>query len=94
MSEKQPTILLLLRESAKNSREKQYRKVARSCADQLEKAIEELYEWPSYENMIDVNGLFSLADRIMNKLQPQDDGPDGGGNGDIWEAKHTEAVAV
>jgi hypothetical protein len=44
--------------------------------------------------MIDVNCLFALADRIMNKLKPQDDGPDGGGKGDIWEAKHTEAVSA
>lgn len=77
--EKEKTILLLLRESAMTNRNEQYRMTVRKCADELDKAINKFAADPTYSNLVEVNGLFSLGDRIMNKLQPKDDPSTPGG---------------
>lgn len=88
------TILLLLRESAMTNRSEQYRETARTCADQLDKAISKFAADPTYDNLIDVNGLFALGHRIMEKLQPSDD-PSGKGGAQVitqWDRLHAVAA--
>src|SRR5580704_8233358 len=71
------TILLELRESARESRSEQYRTLARRAADELECSIGLLWKLPTRERMIDLNGLWSVAERLLQN-QPTDD-PERGG---------------
>ena len=90
-------ITLLLRESALVNKSQTYRDTARLSADKLEAAIRNLYDCPTYTNMIEVNCLWITAHKVLS-LEPGDSPGGGGGSGDIWEAKHTnvksEAVAA
>lgn len=71
------TILFELRESARTNRNEKYRELAARSADALANAINCFFHTPNRTNLIDVNGLWSLAERLL-KNQPTDDVPGGG----------------
>lgn len=72
MSEPEKTILLELRESARENRNEQYRELAGKSADALAHIINCFFHTPNRTNMIDLVGLWSLAERVL-KNEPTDD---------------------
>lgn len=71
------TILFELRESARTNRNEKYRELAKAAADQLNESIHELWRKPTRSRMIELNGLWASAERLL-KNQPTDDVPGGG----------------
>lgn len=88
MSEEK-TILLELRDSAKENRSETYRVLARQTADTLAAAINIVWSTPTRTNMIQLNGIWAIAERLL-KNQPEDD-PERGGQ---VRVESTEKVRV
>jgi hypothetical protein len=77
MPDTEKTILLELRDSAKENRNEQYRMLARTTADRLSDAIDAFGTMPTRSALEAVNGLWAVACRLM-KHQPKDDPPSAG----------------
>jgi hypothetical protein len=77
VSDPEKTILFELRDSARESRNEHYRKLARQAADSLTAAINIVWSTPTRTNMVQLNDLWSVAERLLQN-QPTDD-PERGG---------------